>query len=104
MFIDSIRFSDCSSLQRSEIYGPTRSTYQYIALRRSAKQWLATKSINVWLLRSQNIVPSNTDFNSPCNANDNRIFRDPGIEVDSCLRVKERSVRIQSGDCGGHHR
>jgi hypothetical protein len=30
--------------------------YQYIALRWSAKQWPVEKSINIWLLRSQNIV------------------------------------------------
>jgi len=30
--------------------------YQHIALRWSAKQWLASKSINIWLLWSQNIV------------------------------------------------
>ena len=55
MFIETPK-SKGSSLQRSEIYGPTYFIYQYIALRWSAKQWLVARSINIWLLRSQNIV------------------------------------------------
>ena len=55
MFIDSSTLEG-SSLQRSEMSGSTFSSANYIALRWSAKHSLAAKSINIWLLRSQNIV------------------------------------------------
>ena len=35
--------------------------YEYLALLWGRKNWLSAKFINIWLLRSQNIVRSNND-------------------------------------------
>ena len=38
------------------MWGSTLLIHQHIALRWSAKKWLASKAINIWLLWSQSIV------------------------------------------------
>ena len=43
------------------MYGSTHSSYEVYCAPMERKKWLSANSINIWLLRSQNIVRSNND-------------------------------------------
>ena len=55
MYIELLELKVLRS-NRSEMHWFDLFIYRYIALRWSAEQWLVEKSINIWLLRSQNTV------------------------------------------------